>query len=55
MELVNLYNLDCLDLLLMINKIDHIRMEVVDPDPAPNPEPKPDPEPMPDPKPTPNP
>jgi hypothetical protein len=45
MELVNLYNLDCLDLLLMIDKIDHIRMEVVDPDPAPNPEPEPQPEP----------
>ena len=41
-------------LLLVMMKTDNlIRLEVVDPDPAPNPEPKPDPEPMPDPEPTP--
>jgi hypothetical protein len=35
-------------LLLVMMNMNLIRLEVVDPDPAPDPEPRPDPDPMPD-------
>ncbi|MGE5706653.1 MAG: hypothetical protein ACM3XP_08070 [Nitrososphaerales archaeon] len=40
-------------LLLVMMNMNLIRLEVVDPDPAPDPEPRPDPDPMPDQDPTP--